>query len=862
MKTVKKHTPKIICVLMAACLVTVIAVQRLSPMVVQAAVFDESKAMRFSEYAADNTIEDCTLFIGTYLIHSQALTDELYELATTSAEDSNQMSVYYKSELSGGDWYDITEATGLAQIDGRSVRTEETELADLWVTHVVGSDGILKEVVSGTTVNAFDIPNPYDLYNLPELEPLRIQFDNTLSADSEGVDRYYYEHLRDFFELDLKNDTTDECDRQLEQMQPVYEELSGGDQQDLAEIVSSLIDKINSRRRAEIFYRLSQADDCELNKLQEIFSGSEYDEDEYDDEQFVENSSLMDALGTSIENCQSSYTEHSGNQLSRGETVLKNSEYEKSINVIDGSADGWSDAMETDLKQLQHIYHIEDDVIADASAELELLDNELIPDTESKYEENLKEGAGEAYRAAVANNMSQAAKDLALEERRIELEAIYSELQYVLDAKAKRMPVEDAMDALFEEIDKLDDMSASVAADDFEELALASIDSAKAQMLDVALTTANGSGTYNSEMQQLEDSKADLIEQQQQALDDNDLRGAKRLDAQVALVDQQIAEKGAELNDILNSSASSAADKARATVQSGSNTLQKNISNIKNKALEAIAGGSESDSGTLDNMVDALAALGAENALNEVKDSLEKSGSAGTSDVSDTLAAVDAAIEESKESPLHDAANAGAGDGAGDEGAGAGSGAGAGGADDEAALNAQLEAVFGDSVDNLSQQDQAAATAALDQLGKDGNTAAALLAQEYLEQFVANGSPYVYRKLANHSGEYIPLQVIAKAEGYRYIYENSSDEITLTKQGKLYKFVLYGTQVTLADKKTKTLTARVEKQDVPYIAEADAITYFSCEAEYLQNSDYAVCMTKKMKKKMEEYLAAVQEGVQ
>ena len=60
-----------------------------------AKVFDESQAVRYQEYTASHTIEDATLYIGTYLIYVQALTDELYEKALESASDSNQMTVYY-----------------------------------------------------------------------------------------------------------------------------------------------------------------------------------------------------------------------------------------------------------------------------------------------------------------------------------------------------------------------------------------------------------------------------------------------------------------------------------------------------------------------------------------------------------------------------------------------------------------------------------------------------------------------------------------------------------------------------------------------------------------------------------------------
>ncbi len=191
----KGRKGKIAAMLLCGC----VAVGLLIRYVAVQAIFDESTAVRYEEYAASHTIEESVLFIGTYLIHTQALTDELYEKAQESAEDTNQTSVYYKSELAGGAWYDITDAIGLADITGEGTLVEESELADLWVTCYTGSDGITIDAVSGESVSIFDTPDPYDLYNLPELEPIRLQYDNTYSSDSESKDKYNYNKIKAFF---------------------------------------------------------------------------------------------------------------------------------------------------------------------------------------------------------------------------------------------------------------------------------------------------------------------------------------------------------------------------------------------------------------------------------------------------------------------------------------------------------------------------------------------------------------------------------------------------------------------------------------------------------------------------------------
>ena len=74
------------------------------------ALINEEELVRFSSYASRNNIDEGTLFIGTYLIHMDALTDEIYQKAMDSASELDQMNIYYKSEIGEGLWYDVTDA--------------------------------------------------------------------------------------------------------------------------------------------------------------------------------------------------------------------------------------------------------------------------------------------------------------------------------------------------------------------------------------------------------------------------------------------------------------------------------------------------------------------------------------------------------------------------------------------------------------------------------------------------------------------------------------------------------------------------------------------------------------------------------
>ncbi|MBO5622370.1 MAG: hypothetical protein J5959_12160, partial [Butyrivibrio sp.] len=141
------------------------------------ALFDPSKAITYQEFAANATVEDSVLFIGTYIIHKDAMNDDLYEKAKQSGAESGQDTIYYKSELADGQWFetgDITNGVKGISVEGLPVSIET--INPLYVTYYVGSDGILRDAKTMAGLNPFDIPDPYNLAGLPELEPIRMQY--------------------------------------------------------------------------------------------------------------------------------------------------------------------------------------------------------------------------------------------------------------------------------------------------------------------------------------------------------------------------------------------------------------------------------------------------------------------------------------------------------------------------------------------------------------------------------------------------------------------------------------------------------------------------------------------------------------
>ena len=415
------------------------------------AVLDESTAVRYSVFSSRNTVENGTLFIGTYLIHMSAMTDELYEKAQKSAEDSGQYNVYYKSELANGDWFDISSAEGLADITEAAEPVEAAELADLWVTFYAGADGIVRSATNSAAVCIFDQPSPYDLYQLSELEALRNQYDNTYTSETEGVSRYFYDQLRNFFGLNLRNAVTDECDRQINLLHGVYNSLQQQEKSEQAEILYALMGKIDAKRRAEVFYQLMEAEDSRLNQLQSLLGGSAYNKDNYNDEQFVASADLSDAVGTAMESCESSYITHNGNQIANDGTVLGEAEYTLSMSILQKAESGNAN-LETELQKLKNLYSIKDSLIKDKDAELSLLERELIPEAEKRLQKAFSSGAGQEYKAAVSQGKSKAACEKLLTLQKTEQDKISNEYQFLIKAKTERMGSQAAADYLFDKM--------------------------------------------------------------------------------------------------------------------------------------------------------------------------------------------------------------------------------------------------------------------------------------------------------------------------------------------------------------------------------------------------------------------------
>ena len=963
-RTKKYLNKKKLTAVVAALLAVVVLVTGI-PAIRALAVFDESSAVRFRTYKSSHTIEDSVLFIGTHLIHLQALTDELYEKAVQSQSDSEQDEVYYKSELADGTWYNITDASGLSAITSEGTPVQESELDDLYVTHYTGADGLTRDAKSGAVVCIFDDPDPYDLMKMTELEPVRRIYQdkyNGTSSDDRSF-KYLRDSLNSFFAQSVRSQTTDEYDQMLENLQKCYQSFCTAKMDEDAQIIMTLMEGIDAARRVEVFQKLMENTDTtaasstqsssllgflmgsqnstsftDLNELSNIVNGQYYSAKTTNGEStevdpFNMDSALVESVMNSISQCNESYTSYSAKMLSPGGSTIRAYIYEQSRQLSDqckNSSDLSADRTVIALvNRIKYAQNIENGVVGDAEGELKLIDDEFLPSAQSSFSSQISKGVSQEYQAAAQKNKSDAVKKGILDNDQTDVEVARSELESMITAKKERMSSSDALNYVYERITWAQEQENNIKDDDFANTAKEVVTAHIEWLRTLAQSIVDADASLMSELDRLKGLLSDYQQKQQDALDEDDLNLAAQYAELIKDTSDKIAAEEARLNEIINSDTATEAEKAAAQVALGQSGLLNDIEKLKQQAMSALNSGITDG---LENTLDMLGTLGAENALLQIKDALVDS-SLSAADQEKWGKKIDEAVEASRESSLYEQANAspsdggsgtgseagdgtgsgsgtgtgegsggtgngdgsgssnetGAGDGAGsgtgngtgsgsstetgdgsENGSGADSGNGSGSGTSanhpatmsERTLKNAIEQTLGSSFDQLDQTAQSAAIAAMDQLyDQYKNVNAGNLAKQYVTTAVSERNPFIYAKLEGHTEtEYVSLQVLGNraVTPYRYVYSDFREEATMTYGATSYRFRVGSNVVTLSDLTTQSIKPyKVEFQTVPYIDENTAKTYFDCEAEYIADTNYSVCINKKMKEQADKLYSAL-----
>lgn len=797
----------------------------------------------------NDQIEMSTLVIGSHLIHLNGLTDELYETATASASEFNQYQMYYKSELADGAWFEISEAVSIADITTSGKMVENSVIESLEFTHKTDAGGITVDLRTGKAVSVFDIPDPYDLSAMEELEPLRIQLQILQDkTDKNTSDETYISMITGLFNEDIQSEVTRQCDATLESLENYKIGLSSREKPSMwTEKTEMVMTSVDAERRVVSLTKLSEL----LDALQNEASGyRELSEDEeYVYKELIINSEIVSAIGECMKNVQESIVSYEAKRISgNGETISARAEYKYSQELISKAKANDTSGCDAVLEKFCDLQNILDGVIANQETELNTLMSDLEQEAYQKYITDLKSGTSETYKAAQAQGSSQAILKQYLTETKTEADADRLEYQTMLDARFKRMENEKAQEYVLKLIDGVPSMEQMIKNDAAASYLKETLEEHLLWLQD-AYKTLVKDGNTRSEMDILQAEKDELAKKRQDALDNNDLKEAKKLTAEMEAKQKEIEQQAAGLNDVLNSPNSTETDKAKAKAALGESNTSALLANMANQLASDIRS-SDADLASLQNQMSALAAtagLDPEAGLAGLKQVEEALADAAGLDEAVTAALSDSLSNAKKDAQAAaDAANA------------------SGGNLSEDALSSLLDSILtsllGTNFENATLAQQAAAILAMEWYGKEQNSENAWnVAARLTNQAKEEGNPLIYDKYGLQE-PYMSLQALGKALRYRYVFDDEHDIVTLQKGKEYYRFTLKAVQYETVGDAKKDLEKAPEFMNTLYICSQDSEKIFDTKAEYIQKARYGVVGTPLVETQAMEIYNSLMEG--
>ncbi len=830
-------------------------------------------------------IEDSTLIIGSHLIYLGAMNDQIYEAAMESAQEASQFKRYYKSELAGGVWYDVTEAGALADITTAGTVVTDREIEDLYMTHHTKSDGITYDLRTGKSVCVFDIDNPYDLEGLSELEPIKMQYDVLAQTpEPSETNERDMQLIEEIYEKERKTEKTDELDAALYELQIYYEILiRDGADSAMSDMVMSVMEKIDAARRAEVLFSLQDSELENMNRAVgrdytylegEITGGREAEEeadeaepeesggdaDEGEDgedggeeetgrsklESFTLNTDLLTAIGEAVSNVQESYIDATSNMLEEGMTVLSNVKYELSMRLVDSAAAENFAGCDEAVMQLIYLDRINNSTIREEDRERDFIETELLPRAENAYRASLSAGIGELYQM-LPSTAAAATRANVLRQQKNETEIVRNELQFIIQAYTSRMAMETAMEHISQRIEDCDGFRDGIRSDAFEEYAQSSVD-AHLDWLRQTLTSLQDS-LGGRTMDHLMEQKENLQTERMTALDKNQLSVTKKLDAKIAAVDQEMEDLEDSLNAILQSDNTSESEKARAAAQLGERSASAALRAMRQNALDDLRHGNLEG---VENIIDGIGALAAtqpEGALGALKDIYQElsnqeltGAGANAGAVRDLASRVEEVTAEQMNNFANDFSKADIAQLI--QGFLMENGGGA-----ELPVEGLLDSLTLESImQGLTDGQTAAVLAGLEMYAEQtGADAAKQVALNYSKTALENENMYVFQRLsAEPEIEFAPTDKIALICRYRYIFNDSQKAVTLQQGSQYYKFRAFD---MIAEKggTIEDMTRPAGFQGVIYIPWDAAEKYFGLEVMYLQGSSCGVLLTAEIK---------------
>ena len=811
-----------------------------------AAPNDDMNLTPDSVHIKSGDIENSTLAIGSHLIYIGAMTDEIYQIAYQSASTFSQSDMYYKSELGGGSWYEISSATSVADISSEGTPVADSVVEALSFTHHTKSDGITYDLITGQPVNIFNINDPYDLRNMEELRPLTTQYqmlvngaqepeknsDDDEASTTEDTDSN--EELRlliqEFYNEDLKTNRTSEklvvpdetaiqWENRLNAVNTYYQQVSANlDESDEREMLNTIMSKLDAERRVYLYTKVYSLLEDLVGKIDS-----------------TKNSAVTEAIVESQSNLQTSINEYEAKGFSDSNSVLGQEEYTLMQELVSAAEASDSPACSTVLTKIGYLYNIKENTVDKGKEELDYLNSVLLPKGIKAYKEAL--AAGISQEALTTAGSNQALLERYTEETKSSINAVRAEYQFLIQAKVLRLSNEAGQAYMTTLIEGVDEFRNAVKQDSARDKAEETVEQyllwLKQQLSD--LVNAGRGGT---DMSILQKERNELLQEKQNALDNNKLGEANRLDSLIRAKDQDIARLEQEYSETLLSETASEADKAWAAANLSAGTAGAAALTIGQEAVSDI------QSGNLDNVSDALNSLEAlmdvnshavTGAMQDIESALELTGD--TESKEELLAKTKNLIRTGKEKSNQNGLSA-------------------------TEVESYLQELLGSPFISLSESDQQKAVLALEWYGEiKNNYAIKNLAASYSDVMLQNASRYVYTKLGGTVEEYASTKTISEVLGYRYVFDDSHMVVTLQKGKDYYEFTAGRSSFRSNAAADTAMSKKAEYQTCLYIPESFVTKNFDCQIEYIDNGSAALLYTPVQKQQADEiYQALLTKG--
>lgn len=875
---------------------------------------DRDNSIR-SVRVSDSEIAVSTLVIGSYLIDLNGLGDHIYEIAQESAGEFSQNRMYYKSELSGGQWFEITDAVSIRDITDAGTPVSAGVIEALAFTHRVAANGTVTDLRVQAAVNEFDIPDPYDLMNLEELLPVKTHYQFLQSKETRTEsDEKYLEIMEIFYGLSIEDDTTRDCDASLDALNPYKLDVIAREKpSSWAEAVTTVMEGEDARRRVQSLHTLDIYLDELLKKasgqdqeglsreemeafyaslgeqysehMTDIIVGKDDNDVSSDDSNINENDSTDGAKKkdknwlTKWRSMRENYLKflaESGTYRSvvLDESFLMDSDMISAIGEaksnVKTSIGKYSGKLLTEgtAASAQAIFQYSKELIncaragdapgCDAAATklVNLLNilGDVIEDSDSERDtlaQELTERALSVWQGILSGGAGEAYRQA--EGEGAGPPALTAFLsQRETDADSARLEYQTMLSEMWKR------MSNSLAQIDAGER-INSIGQLEALPPgDAAQSKLLGSVARHREW--LKKSLAELIaaSADSTALD-------RLLEEQSDLERQRL--NALDANDLAE------AKRLAAEMEAGQHdiddlrqalyqTLTDPDSSQADKA-RAAAGMTEGSTGKL---IDELA----DNITSGIWDDTE--GNALTYDMAalSELAQCDPSAALAAVSEIQDAL-----DGAADTDAGLteevsaqlsdierqiSDAGGSGRTLTKEQLNSLLADYF-DGTSEVSDRDKAGALIALSRYAEDAhNRTAAFMAVSVANRFAAEGSPYLYEKYDRAAEPYVSLQSIGRILGYRYLFDDAHHIVTLQKATEYYIFTAGDPLYAFMESAEGRLSAGPVMKNTLYLNSDDGNLLFGCKGYYVPGCAYAAARTKAMEPVIEDIYNMLMRG--